>query len=69
MVYFKIMFTMFIIYLKIFLIHTYACTEFMIKEGQHFLVGRNFDWPNSKAYMVVNPVGIQHGSSDFKKIS
>ena len=39
--------------------NTTACTELAVNYKNQIIVGRNFDWPNKYAFLVVNPKGIK----------
>lgn len=36
-----------------------ACTELAINYKNQTIVGRNFDWPDKYAFLVINPIGIK----------
>ncbi len=42
-----------------------ACTELAINYKNQIIVGRNFDWPNKYAFLVVNPKGIKRESHNL----
>lgn len=49
----------------------FGCTEILLKSSNQYVVGRNFDWVNKYAYVVVNPRGFHRGpaKADSRSLS
>ena len=49
-----------------------ACTEFKLSYDGQSIIGRNFDWANPYAFIVINPAGVKRHSgsmdSQFKPL-
>ena len=43
-----------------------ACTEFKLSYNGQSIIGHNFDWVNSYAFIVINPAGIKRRSGSIK---
>jgi penicillin V acylase-like amidase (Ntn superfamily) len=43
-----------------------ACTEMLMHHNDQYVVGRNFDWPQTESFFMVNPIGEKHLITDFK---